>query len=351
MYLILMKSKKNLLFKNVFKNRHILLIDTEGLMTTFKGRDGLFDNQIATLIFSISNIVILNHKGEFDRNMKHLVEVSNYALKVLDLNDRFKPHIFLVMHGMVDRNRVDEESQKNKIIQELNDLNPELKNEKNLYFKSEHVFLFPPPFGEENWYDEIDLFKLYDKYGKKCLNLRIKLLQSLSRNNSYGLIEFYEKTNQNWKIIKKYGSSLMRAKSLLQRNALESGVEVTRQISLDLINNNKNIQNLVNSINNFTNPSFLKERNEFYTRINEVFLELKTKARKKLEDALSDKDIMKFLDDDNYKELQKRLEFQINLVEKTLYSIYQDNYFFYERSIETKIFLQNMQKIFQNSKT
>ena len=337
------------LLTNVLENRHLIIIDTEGLMTTSKGRDHLFDNQIATLIFSISNIVILNHKGELDRNMKQLLEVSNYALKALDLKGKFKPYIFLVMHGMVDRNRLDEESQKTKIIQELKDLNPELKEENHLVFKNEYIFLFSPPFGEENLFDEIDLFQLYDKYGKKCIKLKNKLFSCLSKHNSYyGIIEFYEKAKQNWKIIKKYGSSLMRAKSLLQRKALESGLEITRQISKDLRDKSQKLHNFLDLISNYKDPKFLIDKEIFDIKLNDLFNDLKQDSRNTLEETLTEKNLMKFLDDDNMQELYKRLEFDWNMVKKELTTLYLENYYYYERIEETSKFLKEMQEILNN---
>ena len=71
----------------------IWLIDTEGLLS-LNARDPLFDNKIATFVLSISDIVIINNKGELTTQMRDMLEICTFPLKFLrkDVNIRtFKP--------------------------------------------------------------------------------------------------------------------------------------------------------------------------------------------------------------------------------------------------------------------
>lgn len=54
-------------------------MDTEGLLSV-SGRDKCFDHQIATLIFKISNLVIINNKGELTAELRNLLDVCMYVL-------------------------------------------------------------------------------------------------------------------------------------------------------------------------------------------------------------------------------------------------------------------------------
>lgn len=76
-----------------FEDKVIWLIDTEGL-ASLNARDPLFDNKIATFILSISNIVIINNKGELNSQMRDMLEICTFAIKYLRKEDKvgtFKP--------------------------------------------------------------------------------------------------------------------------------------------------------------------------------------------------------------------------------------------------------------------
>ena len=59
-----------------------MVIDTEGLLSV-SSHDHVFDNRIATFVLSISNLVILNHKGELNSNQRDLLYICMFAMKFL----------------------------------------------------------------------------------------------------------------------------------------------------------------------------------------------------------------------------------------------------------------------------
>ena len=62
-------------------NKRIVVIDTEGLLSIV-ARDHAFDNQITTMTFAISNLVIINNKGEI-----LTILVTQHQLKFLSYAD------------------------------------------------------------------------------------------------------------------------------------------------------------------------------------------------------------------------------------------------------------------------
>jgi hypothetical protein len=67
----------------------IVVIDTEGLMSV-SARDRVFDIQIACFTFLISDITIINNKGEISAPIRELLSISIHTLEQLDLKSQRK---------------------------------------------------------------------------------------------------------------------------------------------------------------------------------------------------------------------------------------------------------------------
>ena len=50
---------------------------------SINARDALFDNRIATFVLSISNLVIINNKGELTAQLRDLLQICMFAMKHL----------------------------------------------------------------------------------------------------------------------------------------------------------------------------------------------------------------------------------------------------------------------------
>ena len=60
----------------------VIVLDTEGLLSV-SARDKAFDHQIATFVLKVSNLVIINNKGELTSNLAQMLEVCLYVLQCL----------------------------------------------------------------------------------------------------------------------------------------------------------------------------------------------------------------------------------------------------------------------------
>lgn len=60
-------------------------------------RDETFDNRIACMAFAISHIVIINNKGEITTNLKNIIEICVWAMKVLENTIKIKPKILFAL--------------------------------------------------------------------------------------------------------------------------------------------------------------------------------------------------------------------------------------------------------------
>ncbi len=65
----------------------IVVLDTEGLLSV-SDRDTAFDNQIATFILKISNLIIINNKGEITSTLEGLLNVCMYVLQCLHRDEK-----------------------------------------------------------------------------------------------------------------------------------------------------------------------------------------------------------------------------------------------------------------------
>ncbi|XP_065642418.1 interferon-induced very large GTPase 1-like [Hydra vulgaris] len=77
------------------KNNAILVVDTEGLGAPEYKNNNTHDNEIATFVLGISDIAILNVRGELPNDIENFLEVSICALMRMDMVD-FHPNVVFV---------------------------------------------------------------------------------------------------------------------------------------------------------------------------------------------------------------------------------------------------------------
>lgn len=156
----------------------ILILDTEGLMT-LTARDPIFDKQICTFAFSISNIVIINMKGQINNKIKDLLEVCLYAMKVFQFSER-KPTLLWALRDMISdkTNLLEEKNLQADTVRELREsLESTIKTrglEMNniIDIKPENVFIFPPAFNNIIKEDEVNILNYNSEFSDQVLKLR-----------------------------------------------------------------------------------------------------------------------------------------------------------------------------------
>ena len=210
---------------------NIIVIDTEGLLSVV-ARDHLFDNKISVMAFTISHIVIINNKGELTANLKDLIEVTVYALKVMNR----KPFKTKLIFALRDHNSDDKQTQSNmvailrrdieKIADQLN-----VNVSENLIFDERDIYLFPNAFQYDNS-DNKSIKKMNDKFAFKILELRRNMFDYLVKSqDKYNSLEsFYSYAQEVWIAIRKSGQNLLNVQSLLEHQIKQKLEELERSI-------------------------------------------------------------------------------------------------------------------------
>ena len=62
--------------------KEILILDSEGIFSIERG-DPMYDRRLAIFCMSISNILLINIKGELNLEITKVLQVAIYALKKL----------------------------------------------------------------------------------------------------------------------------------------------------------------------------------------------------------------------------------------------------------------------------
>ena len=89
---------------NVEGEQDLFVLDTEGLLSIEKG-DPEFDRFMFLFCLAVSEVVIINVKGNLSEPMKQLLAVCVRALRHLEIAKVSSPSIFVVLNQMADTNR------------------------------------------------------------------------------------------------------------------------------------------------------------------------------------------------------------------------------------------------------
>ena len=89
---------------NVEGEQALFVLDTEGLLSIEKG-DPEFDQFMFLFCLTVSEVVIINVKGNLSEPMKQLLAVCVRALRHLEIANVSSPSIFVVWNQMADTNR------------------------------------------------------------------------------------------------------------------------------------------------------------------------------------------------------------------------------------------------------
>ena len=91
-----------LLRTDLDKNKEILILDSEGIFS-LERNDPKYDRRLAIFCMSISNILLINIKGELSLEIKKVLQVAIYALKRLAVvqNNNRKTRIQFILRDQV----------------------------------------------------------------------------------------------------------------------------------------------------------------------------------------------------------------------------------------------------------
>ena len=197
------------IFLDNFPYDALLIIDTEGLDAPEYRQDKTHDNEIATLVLGISDLAIINVRGEVPTNIENFLEVSICALMRISMVD-FHPSVVFV-HQNCDPTAKQKNLKGRSIFMAEMDkavsIQAELIQEQDRFFclqdivdiSLENDFVYFPQFLEGS----PPMSPLNVDYSKSCSNLTRYIFSKMKKhferyNNAQTLQEFAEKIKFVW---------------------------------------------------------------------------------------------------------------------------------------------------------
>ena len=190
-------------FVKTENNQNILIMDTEGLMSVER-KDEIFDRQMALISFACSNLVIINHKGDIDRELKNLMQTVLYAMKHIKAI-KIKPKILFVLRDQAERTSKKQDEALTRIRADFE----QIGNEVGLDYKElididfDNLILLPSAFNNE-MNNEV--------FSEEILLLRKKVIDYI-HNVKVGYLpkfrEFFSNIKSLWETIVQYGKAIL----------------------------------------------------------------------------------------------------------------------------------------------
>ena len=195
---------------------HFLILDTEGLDTIEKGKTIQdtscihFDRTMVLFCLAVSQVVIINVKGEIGEEMRNLLQICAYSLNKLKVSKVKAPKIFFVLNQQADPNpnRNRRLSSINTLLKKLNEesvMGTEgLKISDLIEVLEKNLFVLPSAFNSESLNTQIT--KLFDSklcksnptidFANRCADLRLSIIHQLKADTSANETPF--KTMSEW---------------------------------------------------------------------------------------------------------------------------------------------------------
>ena len=276
----------------------IVIIDTEGLLSVV-ARDQVFDNQIATMAFSCSHIIIINNKGEINSKLKDLLEICVYALKHLNLS-HVQPKIMFALRDMADNNKETQQEllMNMKISIEEAARNLTIDVNSIIGLSEDDVFLFPPAFQRTKAQNRSEIHMNNPLFSKTVLDMRNKIFgylnSTFSEKSLANLADFYVQTEELWNNINRHGQEIMKSRNLLEIDLKETATQKTLEIYN--VNNEVFVNSIRQLINNLRAQQLLqdydsnKATSSFHQLLTEEHDHVRDSALSELEEEIFNKE-------------------------------------------------------------
>ena len=185
------------LSRPVNHTEHFLILDTEGLDAIERGniQDTSyihFDRTVVLFCLSVSQVVIINVKGDIGSEMQNLLQICAYSLNKLKVSKVAVPKIFFVLNQQADPDQ-------SKHIKTINLLIEKLNKESNLIdtegvkvsdliqISRENLFVLPSAFNSEQinqpnaklFDSKVSKLTPTNTFAEECTELRIAIIKQL----------------------------------------------------------------------------------------------------------------------------------------------------------------------------
>ena len=234
----------------------VLLLDTEGL-DSIDTSDKMFDHKIALMCFGLSDLVLINQKGEISSQIQDLFSISLYAMNYFQQLRGCFPKIFFILRDQVDRDIKFQDSAFKKLENQLLEIAASKKIEQVFKMQKDCLFLLPSAFNED---------KRSAIFGEEILKLRNKIFDYISSNTTKKkIIDIYINACSLWEIFDKFGQRLLCCETLKEyetKLTLEAKIKLIAKNACDIILQNVN-QEMEDLKTNMSKSANLKEFETF----------------------------------------------------------------------------------------
>ena len=277
-----------------------LIIDTEGLDAIERGhikdtsqRGSLiqFDRTMILFCLAVSQVVIINVKGEIGREMQNLLQICVYSLNKLRVKKVTAPQIFFVLNQQADPDPDKHLDCINILMDKLNNELIDAEGSKVsdlIKVSKENLFVLPSAFNTEQINKpNLNLFnskviKLSPTiaFADRCADLRMAIIEKLEKVSidekaSFDTMgEWMEMSGNIWDTIIKYPDivkyrNVKMLKKLLRKvvsKLIESHITYHRQ---EYIENTEKLSVEIRNINILCNPDYIL--NHIMLRFHDLF--------------------------------------------------------------------------------
>ena len=207
---------------------HFIILDTEGLDAIERGniQDTShihFDRTMVLFCLSVSQVVIINVKGDIGSEMQNLLQMCAYSLNKLKVSKVAVPKIFFVLNQQTDPDSSNHINSINSLIEKLNresDLMDAggIKISDLIQVSRENLFILPSAFNSEpvnkanaQLFDS-NVIKLSPtvEFARKCADLKLAIINQLDamplddRQPFKTMSEWMDMSGTIWETIVKY---------------------------------------------------------------------------------------------------------------------------------------------------
>ena len=204
-------------------SNQFLILDTEGLDTIERGSLIQFDRTMVLFCLAVSQVVIINVKGEIGRELQNLLQICAYSLNKLKVRRVTSPQIFFVLNQQADPNITNHLKGINILVERLNKelVDTEGKTiiaSELIRISPKNLFVLPSAFNPEHFNKHS--LKLFDSkviklipttiFADKCADLRMAIIEKLDsmpideRTPFETMSEWLEISGTIWDTVIKY---------------------------------------------------------------------------------------------------------------------------------------------------
>ena len=181
---------------------HFLILDTEGLDAIERGNTlqdnswGIhFDRTMVLFCLAVSQVVIINVKGDIGEDMQNLLQICAYSLNKLKVSKVPAPKIFFVLNQQADPDPAKHLSSINSLLEKLNKESHLMETEglkisDLIQVSKRNLYVLPSAFNSQSL--NTKMTKVFDSvlhkscpttsFADKCADLRMSIIHQLDED-------------------------------------------------------------------------------------------------------------------------------------------------------------------------